>query len=338
MGNKLLIIRFSALGDVAMTAHLIQKIKSQFPDTQIYLLSKPQFYPVFEPLEITTISNDLRGKHRGIIGLLRLSREIKLLGIKKVADVHGVLRSYILDFFLWLQGIKVSVINKERRKKKLITQGRDIKLIHTIERYSNVLRNLGFKIDLSIESKPLTYKIDSQVKERFINQNMKNIGIAPFAAHKNKEYPTNLMTQVIEKLSKEGNINILVFGGGKRESQIAEKWANNFENVQSAIGRLSLSQEIALIGELDLIVTMDSGNMHLASLTKTKNIIIWGGTHPKMGFTPVDNYRPELSIIKNLSCQPCSVYGSEKCKRDDFACLYEISPFEIVKKIKENLQ
>ncbi len=336
MKDKLLIIRFSALGDVAMAAHLINFIKKQQPDLEVFVLSKPHFYPIFKPLSITTIPVDLKGQHKGFAGLLRLSREISKQKIKYIADIHGVIRSFILDFFLFIFGEKISIINKERRKKKAITRGRDIKIIHTIERYNRVLHNLGINIDITQPIEPLAFELEVAVKKRFIDREKKNIGIAPFAAHKNKEYPLELMEQVIAELNARNDANILIFGGGKREKQTALVWENKYKNVRSVIGLLSLEQEIGLIGQLDLIVTMDSGNMHLASLTKTKNLIIWGGTHPKMGFTPVGNFDENLSIIKNLPCQPCSVFGSGKCKRGDFACLYQIHPQEIVKKIKEN--
>ncbi len=336
MDNKLLIIRFSALGDVAMAAHLVNFINNQRPDLEIYLLSKPNFYPIFSPLKVKTTKIDLKERHKGPIGLWRLSREIKKLGIRRVADIHGVLRSYILDFFLIIQGIKVTIINKERRKKKQLTKGKNIKLIHTIDRYAIVVKKLGVNINVSEGSQPIKYKISEDTKHKFISGDKKNIGIAPFAAHKNKEYPAELMEVVISELNKL-NYNILIFGGGKREKNIAENWENKYTNVHSVIGKLKLEEEIALIGSLDLIITMDSGNMHLASLTKTPNITIWGGTHPKMGFTPVGNFYPELAFIKGLPCQPCSVFGSNTCKRGDFACLYQILPSEIVKKTKEIL-
>ena len=337
MADRLLIIRFSALGDVAMVAHLINYLKTQHPDTEIYLLSKPHFYPIFKPLNIHTIDVDLKGRHKGLAGLFRLSREVKKLGINKIADVHGVIRSYALDFFFLLQGLRPAIINKERRKKRLVTKGKDIKLLHTIERYNKVVGKLGLDVNLQDKPPTLNYAIDQEIAKSFLAKDKKNIGIAPFAAHKNKEYPLENMAQVIEELDKLDQFNILIFGGGKREKEIAQDWERRFPNVRSIIGQLSMEQEIGLIGKLDLMLTMDSGNMHLASLTGTKNIIIWGSTHPKMGFTPVNNYSEELSIIKNLPCQPCTVFGSEKCKRGDFACLRLITPGEIIEKIKKNV-
>ncbi len=333
MNKRLLIIRFSALGDVTMAIHLIKALIQDNSGLEIFFLSKPVFYQLLKDLPVRIIENDLKNKHKGLIGLYRLSREIKKYNIDSVADIHGVIRSYIIDFFMFIHGKKVRIINKERKKKKKIIKGKNVKIKHTFERYAEVVKKLGFNIDTLHYTPEFIYNLSPEIEAKFIKKNTPNIGLAPFAAHKTKQYPLGKMEQVIKLLDDKG-YNMLIFGGGQKEKEQAEKWEKKYNRVKSVISKLSMYEEVGLIKKLDAIVTMDSGNMHLASLVQTPNIIIWGGTHPQMGFTPIKNYNPQLSIIKNLSCQPCSVFGTNHCKRRDYACLYQILPEEIVERIE----
>ncbi len=333
MNKRLLIIRFSALGDVTMAIHLINALIRENPGLEIFFLSKPVFYQLLKNLPIKTIDNNLKGRHKGIVGLWRLARDINKYDIDSIADIHGVIRSYILDLFMILQGKKVKIINKERKKKKQLIKGKNVKIKHTFERYAEVVKKLGFIVNIEKYEPNFIFETRTEIENKFIEENKKNIGLAPFAAHKTKQYPLEKMEQVIKLLDDKG-YNILIFGGGPKEKEQAEKWEKKFDNVKSVIGKLSMYEEVGLIKKIDAIATMDSGNMHLASLVQTPNIIIWGGTHPQMGFTPVKNYNPQLSIIKNLPCQPCSVFGTNNCKRGDYACLYQILPEEIVERIE----
>ena len=335
----ILVIRFSSLGDVAIAAHVVAALRQQYPQVKVVFLTKKQFRPVLSTLDITVETPDLM-QYKGFSGLGKLAKQLSdKYGFERVFDLHGVLRSWILDFWFVLKGKKVFVIDKgKREKRQLVRRHRKKikKLKHTAARYANVFTRGGLSIDLNNYRPNFGFILQNSAK-RFLDDRKINIGIAPFAAHRSKEYPPELMREVLRLLDETGKFNILIFGGGKRERQIAEQWQEEFPSAKSVIGQLDMQQEIALIGALSLMVTMDSGNMHLASLTGTKTITIWGGTHPHLGFTPFKNFDPQLAIQKDLPCRPCSVFGTDKCYRGDFACL-RIEPEVIFQKIVKATQ
>ncbi len=332
--TKLLVIRFSALGDIAMTIHTLQALHQQNSDIKIYFLTKKKFSNLIEPLDFVE-KLYIDDKNKDDIKLIKFGVKIaKSYDFDLVIDLHGVLRSYLLDIVFKLFGKKVYVINKGRKEKKQLTRKHNKKLRqlkHTVERYSEVFKAAGININMT-EYRP-NYGLYRKNKPNFIQSNYFNIGIAPFAAHKSKEYPVELMEKVIEELNNDENLRIFIFGGGNREKKISENWAVKFKNATNLIGKFSIDEEINAIAHMDVMITMDSGNMHLASLVGTKNISIWGGTHPFLGFTPYKNFDNKLVIQKNLKCRPCSVFGTDKCYYKNFECL-NIPPHTIIEKIR----
>ena len=233
--------------------------------------------------------------------------------------MHDVLRTKILRCFFRLRGIPVSVIDKGRReKRRLCNQGKRKRLIplpHTTQRYANVLHQLQIKTALW---RPTPYP------------EKKGIGIAPFAKHQGKIYPLDKMEAVIAALSKQGE-PICLFGGGPAEEQQMRRWSAIYPNVRFTPGR-SLSEEIQAMAKLRVMLTMDSANMHLASLAGTRVVSIWGATHPFAGFL---GYGQNMSdcIQANLPCRPCSVFGNRKCKFGNYPCMQAITPQEILQKL-----
>ena len=158
------------------------------------------------------------------------------------------------------------------------------------------------------------------------------IGIAPFAKHPAKVYPLEKMEQVIKTLGERKNTTIFLFGGGEEEKrQIAELCAK-YPNVKAAQSQQGLKGELALMGQLDVMLSMDSANMHLASLAGTRVVSLWGGTHPYAGFMGWKQ-KAEDCIQLDLPCRPCSVYGNKPCLRGDYACMNGIAPEQIIEKL-----
>src|SRR5690606_16458555 len=116
------------------------------------------------------------------------------------------------------------------------------------------------------------------------NKTSKWIGVAPFAAHKSKMYPLELMKQVIEALSKD--YKVILFGGGKKEMAVLNDFKRCFENVINTSGKFTIGEELDVMSNLDVMVSMDSGNAHLAAMLGVKVVTIWGVTHPFAGFAP----------------------------------------------------
>ena len=166
-----------------------------------------------------------------------------------------------------------------------------------------------------------------------LTKTSKWIGIAPFAAHKSKMYPLDLMEQVIEQLSKTNKV--ILFGGGNNEIQILESFQDRFKNVTNVAGKLTLEQELNLISNLDVMLSMDSGNAHLAAMLGLKVITIWGVTHPYAGFAPFN--QPEqfmlLSDRNKFPLIPTSIYGN-KYPKDYTEVARSISPERIIKTVE----
>lgn len=331
--KKLLVIRFSALGDIAMSVPVIHDLAVQYPDLDITMLSREMAKPLFEqmPENVHFIAADLKGRHKGLLGLCRLWRDAHLTDFDYIADFHDVLRTWWLRAEGCLRRKKVAKIDKGRKGKKALTRQEDKILVPqatSFERYAKVLEQLGFPI------KPQFIKLDYSAfcKTRKM-QDETWVGIAPFAKHEAKVYPLEKTEQVIKALSERENTTIFLFGGGEEEKQQIADLCVKFPNVKSAQSQQGLKGELALMGQLDVMLSMDSANMHLASLVGTRVVSIWGGTHPYAGFLGW-NQKTEDCIQLDLSCRPCSVYGNKPCLRGDYACMNGIVPSQIVEKLR----
>ena len=309
--THILVIRFSAMGDVAMTVPVLRALTSQHPQVKITVVTRAFFKPFFEDIpNVEVYVTDLKGKHKGVLGLYKLSKELRTLDFDVVADLHNVLRSKILKLFFF--GKKVVQIDKGRAEKKALVSGEAVKQLKTThQRYVDVFNNLGFPVDLSqpkfTKAKPLT----KAVLGLGINTNEALVGIAPFAAYESKMYPLENMEAVISELSKD--YKVILFGGGDREIEALNTFEAKYDNVVSVAGKLSFKEELELISNLELMLAMDSGNGHLAAMFGVKVITIWGVTHPFAGFVPFN--QPEdfqLTADRNQYPKiPTSIYGNK---------------------------
>ena len=316
--KKILAYRFSAFGDVAMIVPVLKEFLAQNPDTEIVFVSRKNFSDLFDGVERLTFRGVNLDDYKGFFGLRKLALELKNeFQPDFVADLHNVLRTKILSFFFK----KTATLDKGRTEKKLLTRKENkIKkpLKPTTERYADVFRKLGFTLKLSHQ-----FPKNSQQKS--------GIGFAPFAQHAGKMLPIEKSLDLVKILSK--NHPIYLFGGGKKEVEILSKWEQEVENVTSLAGKLSLKEELQKISELELMISMDSANMHLASLVGTRVVSVWGATHYFAGFLGYGQSENDIVEITDLACRPCSVFGNKPCFRGDYACLHQIEISEILKKI-----
>ena len=239
-----------------------------------------------------------------------------------VADFHNVLRSNILNFFFWLKRLPIHKIDKGRKEKKQLINTKNlnkIQLKKNTERYADVLRKMGFSLTLSHQLKP--------------QQGIKNgVGFAPFAQHFGKMLPLEKSFELAKEIAKEKPL--FFFGGGKKEVEILSEWEKQIPNSESLAGKLSLKQELEKISQLELMISMDSANMHLASLVGTRCISVWGQTHPYAGFLGYGQSEEDVIQVNDLSCRPCSVFGNKECYRGDWACLHSIDIKDILRKME----
>ncbi len=337
--EHLLLIRFSAMGDVAMLAPVVRILTQTYPQLKVTILTREFFTPIFKDISgVSVFPADLKGKHKGIFGLRRLASELKNLGITSVGDMHNVLRSNLLRTFFLFFGINFRQINKGRAEKKALTATKNKvfqPLKSTHQRYADVLSELGYPVDLSKLSFPEKSALSPGVNKITGEKTDAWIGIAPFAAHQAKAYPMELLTKVLHKLSLSPDLSIFLFGGGPDETEKLQFLASGFENIFSLAGKLKFEEELEVISNLDLMVSMDSGNAHLAAMYGVKVLTIWGVTHPYAGFgaynQPKDHHLiPDRNKYPAI---PTSVYGNKFPKGYEKA-IETITPDKVVAKIR----
>ena len=309
--KHILVIRLSAMGDVAMTVPVLKAFTQQYPEVKITVLTREFFKPFFRDLpNVEVFAADLKKKHKGVLGLFKLSRQLKKLKIDAIADLHNVLRTKILKFFFF--GRVFEQVDKGRAEKKALIKGklfRQLKTTH--QRYADVFDGLGYEIDLFRHEESKTHKLNDEVLDVIGNDDAKRIGMAPFAQYESKMYPLDLLEVVIERMSKKHKI--LLFGGGEREMKVLEAFQDKYENVVNLAGKFSIDEELNIISNLDAMLSMDSGNGHLAAMMGVKVITIWSVTHPFSGFAPFNQSeeRQILSDRKQFPLIPTSIYGNK---------------------------
>ncbi len=330
--KNILVIRLSAMGDVVMTVPTIAAVVNQQPDVQITMLTNGRFAPLFAGLPHVEVLGIDPKKYEGLGGLFRLHKELKAhKQWSAVVDLHDVLRSKVLRMLFHLSGIPCSHIIKDRagRKKLTARKNKELKPLRSVQyQYMRAFNVLGIPLH--------EQEFSLFLPENNAHDNVKTgkwLGIAPFAQHFGKIYPEDQMQAVIEILSKNKDLSIFLFGNGKKETAVLECWEKTFKNVKSLAGKMSLTEELKIMSRLDAMLTMDSANMHLASLMQIPIISIWGQTHPYAGFFgngQSENYPVQV----NLPCRPCSIYGNKKCYLGTFDCMKKVTPEMVVKKIE----
>ncbi len=337
------VIRLSAMGDVAMTVPVIRALVNQYPQLQITVVSRPFFKYFFEGIpNLHFFEVDLKNRHKGFMGLFQLYKDLKALGVDAVADLHNVLRSKVVRSFFALNGAKVAFTNKGRADKKALTraQNKIFKPLKSMfDRHVDTFQSLGFSIDLTQTNSQQLFPPKAVLSTTILNltgnkDHQKWIGIAPFAQYKGKVYPQDMMQTVIDDLALDSTIKIFLFGGGAAEQSILEEMAQGKTNVISIVGKLKFDEELHLISNLDVMLSMDSGNAHIAAMLGVKVITLWGATHPYAGFVPF-NQPLEYCLTADRSLYPLlptSVYGNKEVEGYQEA-MRSISPEEITHKI-----
>lgn len=336
--GPIIILRFSAMGDVAMVASVLQEFSIQNPEVEMVMVSRSLFRPFFEDIDHLTFQPiEPKTIHKGIFGLYRLFKTLSTYQPVAIADLHDNLRSRILSTLFRLGGIQIQRIDKGRKEKRALTRNHNKvfkQLKTTVERYADVFKALGLKLNLGHNLVRSPKQLPSSATSLFENE-FKKIGISPFAQHIYKVYPLAKMEKVIAELTSLG-YQIYVFGGGSEEKNIAENWQNKFLQVNNLIGKFTLTEELAVISNLDVMVSMDSAGMHMASLMGVPVVSIWGPTHPYAGFLGYGQVLSNCVQVEDPN-RPNSIYGNKPCQCGVQSCMDKIDPMNVVDKIKENL-
>lgn len=305
-----------------MTVPVFREFLEQNPDVEITMVSRKNFEALFAGIPNVTFKGIDLDDYKGFFGLRKLSNElIREFNPDCIANLHDVIRTKVLDRIYRRKGFKVFKIDKGKEEKEHLTDVwnlEKVQLKKTVERYADVFRDMGFKVELSHQLRP-------------VSMNKSGIGFAPFAQHKGKMLPLEKSYELARILARKHTVYF--FGGGKKETETLEKWESEIPNTKNLSGKLNLTEELHQISQLELMISMDSANMHLASLVGTRCVSIWGATHPYAGFLGFGQTEEDVVQVKDLSCRPCSVFGDKECYRGDWACLEEFNIQKVVDRV-----
>jgi ADP-heptose:LPS heptosyltransferase len=315
--NCVLVLRFSALGDVAMVAATLHEFAASHRRVAFMAVSQPFMAPLFEGSDnVSYIEADIHGRYDGLWGLWKLFLKLRDLRPDVVADLHDVLRTKVLSILFKISGVKVVRIDKGRKEKRQLTRRKNKKLrpLQTmIDRYRETLRAaVGAQ-------NPVTVYSDNRIPAAQ-KDGIKRLGIAPFARYKGKCYPAERMEKIVAHFANDENTEVYLFGGGREEIQTLSEWEQKYRGVVSMAGKMPLANELVELSGMDVVLSMDSANMHLASFMCVPVVSVWGATHPFAGFTGWQQ-NAENNVQIEFPCRPCSVFGQHSCYRGDYACL-----------------
>ncbi len=331
--RHLLVMRNSAMGDVAMLPHALRALLAAYPGLRVTVATQALFKPFFAGLPVEFLEVDIRGEHHSLAGMWRLAAEARRRGVEAVADVHGVLRSKAFRLAMWLHGIPVAHIRKGRADKSRFIRRHgcgEAPLRHTVLRYCDVLRRLGFRFDDPGPVLPAEHPNPMGEKRGVW------IGFAPFSAQAGKTYPEDLSRETVALLAARCE-RLFIHGGGGREAEFAREMERTYPNVTALWGKVRLAGEVDLIAHLDCVVSMDSLVMHLAALVATPAVSVWGATHPGLGFSGYGS-DPRGILQADMACRPCSVFGAKPCRYGDYRCLRAVTPAMIAERVEELLR
>lgn len=338
--EKILIIRLSSIGDILLTTPVIRLLKQKFPDSSIDFVIRKEFadllvhHPAIHRLY-------LFDKTRNFKSLKRIKTEIKNCRHDLIIDLHKNFRSFYLTFnsrapkiIRYRKGI-VSRFFYVKFKIKIYR-----KIVPIYLRYLDCLvpyqifydhRGLDIFFDQETE-KSIFHKYSD-----FLNMNTAPIiGVAPGANHGTKRWTIEGFSAVINDLSGVRNFKIIIFGN-HADREIAQ--CLNIDKKQLVLnttGELSVLETGALMTHCDLLITNDSGLLHLAAAIKKKVVAIFGSTTEELGFFP---YTTEHIVVQNnnLKCRPCSHIGRNKCPEGHFKCMQEITASEVIRAVAKLL-
>ena len=373
---NVLAIRFSAIGDVSLLVPAFQQALASNPDLNIIFVSKPFFEPLFSGIDRLNFVGINLTDFQGLRGLIKLSSLLLHYNQNGLfLDLHDSLRTRVLRSIWQLRGKKVFVLDKGRAQKSVLTRKRHkilLPLKHAVERYLDVFKTAGVFIpfperpdDISgtgfsefsstvsvdtvlIETGPVNWlggKLATDLPH-YPQHSRKayQLGFAPFAGFDLKELEADRKIELLKLLLKNyPQSTIILFGGKEKQAELqqlckatsADEFNGSVVLASDLVG--NFQEELKLIQQLDLMLGMDSGNVHLAAISGVSVLGIYGTTHPYLGFSPYGQEQSGTIGLEGLECRPCTVYGKGKCYRGDFACMRQLPLDLVIEKINSKL-
>ena len=339
---RVLITCFSSISNVAAIVPQLYGLTCDYPEHEFVVLSRSFLRPLFDKLNnVTFVGGDIRGAHKTPIGVFRLFKELKALRPDVVLDMQRSWRTKMVARLFMLSGTKTLTIGfASGEQKKLIKKG--AKKYHPIptifDRQARLYAKIRLKVNDSFEKlyEPSADQV-AKITELYGEKQGRWIGIAPFSIARGKTLPFRKMKNIIAHFDKKPDTKIFLFGAGEMENELLSDWQSLYENVYAVHTSLQLDDELALMNQLDLMVSMDSANMHLASLMAVPVVSVWGATHQYSGFLGWKQ-SAENCVGVDFSCRPCTAHSDKKCKYGDYRCLESLHSSKIIEVIEKNLE
>jgi lipopolysaccharide heptosyltransferase II len=305
----------SSLGDIILTEPVSALIRRHFPDAVIDYITKPSFKDIVELFpEIDNVYTDYQNRS--------FLKEISAEPYDYAIDLHNKLNSrFILHS---LKSKRKLIYRKDRHLRSLIVQKRTAKTIDsTLSLYLSAVEGV---VDISSPPDPRMQIPEISLPIRIKKYPLK-IGVFPGASYETKRWPGEYFKTLCDRLIREKDAEVFIMGS-KSEQKLTSSIARICgDRCHDLGGALSLNQLAVAVSQMDLLITNDSGPMHLASAYKKPLIALFGATHPKLGFAPMN---PGAVIIqKEYPCRPCSLHGGAKCPLKHFRCMQDITPADV---------
>ncbi len=324
--KKILIIRFSSIGDIVLTTPVIRCLKKQLRDTEIHYLTKEKFYPIIKKNpyidKIHLLKDDLDAiiselKAENFDHIIDLHKNIRSLFVKK--KLHKPSSSFCkINFYKWL------IVNFKINR---------LPDLHIVDRYFESVKIFNIIND----GEGLDYFIpeDEKINVNDLPKNFRNeyIGFVIGGKHATKILPEEKVISICKKIKKP----VILLGGSEDKKTGENIQKQTGENVYNSCGKFSINQSASLIKKAEKIITNDTGLMHIAAAFKKEIISVWGNTIPAFGMYPYlpekEKNKSKIIEVKKLKCRPCSKIGFDKCPKKHFDCMNEIDESEIVELI-----
>ena len=322
---RFLILRFSSIGDIVLTTPVVRCLKQQMPDAEIHYITKPQFKSLLKNNPYIDKVHILKESFTETI------QELKYEHFDYIIDLHRNIRTARIKNRLKIISFSFNKLNWE---KWLLVNFKKNKLpdIHIVDRYLETLKIF----DIVNDNKGLDYFIppEDEIDTSSISDELKKgfVAVVVGAYHNTKKLTKNKIISICQKL----NAPIVLLGGpgDKQEGEEIKNAVGN--NIYNACGVFNINQSASLVKQANVILTPDTGLMHIASAFKKKVISVWGNTVPEFGMYPyLPDSESEIMEIKGLSCRPCTKIGFKECPKKHFKCINNLDEDYIAQKLNQ---
>jgi ADP-heptose:LPS heptosyltransferase len=323
--HKLLLVRFSSIGDIVLTTPVIRCLREQLPDAELHFLTRESFRDVI-------INNP--HLHRVWLtdgSMTDVNADLAKQNFTAIIDLHHNLRTLRLKSYLKVPAYSFNKLNMQKWlmvnfKKNILPP------VHIVHRYLATVRHLkvmndgkGLEYYLKLTDEEIVHQLPPDFKEGYV-------GVVTGAKHRTKIFPNEKLIRVLQQLNKP----IVLLGGPEDRVRSEKITAAVNGNIFNACGLFSLNQSAALVKHAKVIVTNDTGLMHIAAAFQKPIVSFWGNTIPEFGMWPYMPQNPQLNVmheIKNLYCRPCSKIGYPECPKGHFRCMNDLNENAITKSI-----